>query len=209
MEMNATAEEDTPTTLHIDRLILRLADPSNTGDSQRIPLDLYRRESQKHHRRAGETQTLRSQSGILHPHATSERAFLSHFFCELPRQAEAEGEGDFIGVVGISFRPDMPYPDLGWILLEPYQGYGYATEAAGEALRFWRDVVGVKEICAMTPEDNLKSQRCAERVGFVRAGSVDVVVVGGGGEGAVVEGKGDGVAGYGVEGGVGSEDLRV
>ena len=33
----------------------------------------------------------------------------------------------------------------------------------------------MKEICALTVEDNVKSQRCAERVGFVRSGILDIV----------------------------------
>jgi hypothetical protein len=58
--------------------------------------------------------------------------------------------------------------------LGPYQGQGYATEAARAVLEFWRDVIGVREICAMTLDRNEKSRRLAERIGFVKAGPVDV-----------------------------------
>jgi RimJ/RimL family protein N-acetyltransferase len=84
-------------------------------------------------------------------------------------------EGDFVGLISIAFRREMPYPDLGWAVFGPYQGRGYATEAGREALKFWRDVIGVKKLCAMTLDGNVRSDSLAERIGFIRAGTVEII----------------------------------
>ena len=83
--------------------------------------------------------------------------------------------GTLLGCIGMSFRSEMPCPDIGWMFFGPFQGHGYASEASREALRFWHDVVGVREIFAGTLENNTRSQRLAERIGLIRAGTFDIV----------------------------------
>ena len=75
----------------------------------------------------------------------------------------------------MSFRPEIGFPDLGYGIRDAYQGRGYASEAGIKTVQWWRDVIGVKHIWCETLPDNAKSQRCAERIGFVRAGTLDVV----------------------------------
>lgn len=41
-------------------------------------------------------------------------------------------------------------------------------------LWYWRDLVGVREIFIGCPLDNWASQRCAERIGLVRGGTLTV-----------------------------------
>ena len=78
--------------------------------------------------------------------------------------------GEYIGLVGVSFRQTNPYPDLGYALLEPFNGKGYASEAGGEVLRFWREDIGVQDIIVVTDDENVRSRECARRIGFVDAG---------------------------------------
>ena len=63
-------------------------------------------------------------------------------------------------------------PDPGWILLETQMGKGYATEAAGELLRWAREYVGIKDMVVLASETNHESNRVAEKLGFVLGGRV-------------------------------------
>lgn len=67
------------------------------------------------------------------------------------------------------------YPDPGLAFLEPYWHRGYATEAGRAVVGFWRDEIGVREMFMGTMDNNVKSQRVAEKIGFVRAGGFDAV----------------------------------
>lgn len=182
------ASAASPVVLHTQRLILRLADPSNDADAERI-LSMYVGGSGGH-----EKLGLSKVDDVRRQHkANGPRAELctlapppvgSYFIIFLPAnddshnhhdQGDSRREGQQIGMVSMSFRPEVPFPDLGWALYAQYEGKFYATEAARAALAWWRDVIGVKDVWAGTLPDNGRSQRCAERVGFVRAGSLDIV----------------------------------
>lgn len=77
-----------------------------------------------------------------------------------------------IGGISLSQRnPRLP-PDIGWCLLEPYHGSGYAAEAARELLRYMGEV-GVREIMAWPGVGNGASVRTAEKVGLVYAGEIE------------------------------------
>ena len=167
-------------TIRTERLILRLADPLKLTDCEQIVTLYSDAESGKGGQRQvgmSNVEDVWRKHDLMGPKAR---------FCILappPRGMylltflpNSNGEEEtLIGHVGISFRPGMPHPDLGWALFGPYQGKGYATEAGRAALRFWRDTIGVKEIFAGTLADNEKSQRCAERIGFVRGGTLTVL----------------------------------
>jgi RimJ/RimL family protein N-acetyltransferase len=81
--------------------------------------------------------------------------------------------GTYIG--GISFfhrRKTGLMPDIGWGLMsEEYHGKRYGTEAAGAALKFWREEIGVLEICSLTDAKNVAAKRVAEKIGMVDGGS--------------------------------------
>ena len=51
-------------------------------------------------------------------------------------------------------------------------GKGYATEAAGELLRWAREYVGIKDMVVFPSETNHESNRVAEKLGFVPGGRV-------------------------------------
>ena len=69
----------------------------------------------------------------------------------------------------------MPYPDINFALFAPYEGFGYVSEAGRPVLQFWRDFVVVKEIFCGRLADNARPQRIAERIGFLRAGTLNVL----------------------------------
>lgn len=89
-----------------------------------------------------------------------------------PWAVEIPGETDFAGVIGLSHvRHEAhftPAVEVAWRLFTDYQGQGYATEAAREAIRFGFEHVGLDEIVAMCTPDNLASRRVMEKLGMSR-----------------------------------------
>ncbi len=58
-------------------------------------------------------------------------------------------------------------PELGWALLRPHWGHGYATEAAA-AIRDWAyESRSIDRLVSLISSDNVRSQRVAERLGAV------------------------------------------
>lgn len=85
---------------------------------------------------------------------------------------EVVGGAPFIGFVGLSvpsfeahFTPSV---EVGWRLAHEAWGFGYATEAAKEVLRFGFEELGLSEIVSFTVPENLRSRRVMERLGMTR-----------------------------------------
>ena len=187
-----------PYTFSTDRLVLRLADPNSDQDCERIVATVQDPEAGKGgNNRVGlnciedvrymyEVQGPRAEDCTLV--AVPPGKFLL-VFLRSARSPEEDDEGDFIGIITMTFRREMPFPDMGWAVLGPFQGQGYATEAGKAALKFWTEVIGVKEVCAMTVDGNERSIRLAEKIGFAKAGRVDIYF-GGEGEEEKVLGRG-------------------
>lgn len=168
-----------PTTLQTPRLTLRLADPSNDLDCQQL-IAIY---TDPHASLGGNARV-----GINTPadvRAKHEKHGPRQELCtraEAPRgmfhlvylKDSGPGGEKCVGMIALSFREEMPYPDLGYALFHDYWGRGYAPEAGREVLKFWTETVGVKEVFAGALEGNERSLKCAERIGFVRAGVFDV-----------------------------------
>lgn len=162
-----------------ERLILRLADPFDVRDCQKV-LRIYNDPETNKHSVSGIKTVADVQEKFKRHGPRPEFCTLASppqgmfFLMHLPN-ASGDEEGDFIGQLHLSFRPEMNCPDFGYAVLPPYEGRGYATEGGKAALEFWRDTIGVKEIFVGTAPDNVKSQRLAERLGFVQRGSFDVI----------------------------------
>lgn len=62
--------------------------------------------------------------------------------------------------------------EIGYGILEEYQGQGYATEAVGAAVLLALQQPGVSRVEAETGPDNQASQRVLEKCGFLPAGTV-------------------------------------
>ncbi|KAL6870469.1 hypothetical protein J3F83DRAFT_736445 [Trichoderma novae-zelandiae] len=73
--------------------------------------------------------------------------------------------GECIGTVYVVQRSLVP--DQSWILSPEHRGRGYATEAAGEVLRYFRDDLGLRDMMAIVHPDSPKSPRVAGRLGYV------------------------------------------
>jgi RimJ/RimL family protein N-acetyltransferase len=86
-------------------------------------------------------------------------------------------ERDFIGFVGLAVpgfsAPFTPCVEIGWRLARRSWGSGYATEAAGAALRFGFLDRELEEIVSFTVAANARSRRVMERLGMVRAAGED------------------------------------
>jgi RimJ/RimL family protein N-acetyltransferase len=87
---------------------------------------------------------------------------------------EVPGVAPFVGFVGLNvprFMPDAV--EVGWRLLKEHWGNGYATEAAGEALRYGFEELGLDEIVSFTTVSNTPSRRVMERIGMTHDPSRD------------------------------------
>jgi RimJ/RimL family protein N-acetyltransferase len=77
----------------------------------------------------------------------------------------------FVGFVGLNVptfeAPFMPAVEIGWRLLRPAWGKGYATEAARAAAAFGFDALGLDGIVSFTAVGNERSRRVMERLGMM------------------------------------------
>lgn len=85
---------------------------------------------------------------------------------------ELPGTQRFIGFAGLTpvtfdahFTPAI---ELGWMIDSRHWGMGYATEAAGLAVRHGFGHLGLTELVAMAAPGNLRSRRVMEKLGMTR-----------------------------------------
>jgi RimJ/RimL family protein N-acetyltransferase len=84
---------------------------------------------------------------------------------------EVPDAAPFIGFTGLwpaEIVPGRPMVEVGWRLARPYWGFGYATEAAREALRVGFEDLSLMEIVSITVPQNVRSRRVMERIGLTR-----------------------------------------
>lgn len=77
----------------------------------------------------------------------------------------ARAGGEAVGYVQATLADERA--DLAWVLGVPWQGRGYASEAA-VAMRDWLAGLGVRRFRAAVKPDHTASQRVARRLGMVR-----------------------------------------
>ncbi|KAF2790743.1 acyl-CoA N-acyltransferase [Melanomma pulvis-pyrius CBS 109.77] len=97
--------------------------------------------------------------------------------------------GTFIGGVGLKVRkaPGVAtVPDIGFSLLRPFWGKGYATEAAQGLLDYFERERGVKDVLGFCHPANENSKKMFRRLGFENRGVRDLEGLGP--EGVVVKG---------------------
>lgn len=83
---------------------------------------------------------------------------------------ESKESGAFMGVAGllrISYQAHFtPAVEVGWRMARRFWGKGYAPEAAGAALQFGFEHLGLTEIVANTVSSNHNSRRVMEKLGM-------------------------------------------
>lgn len=77
-----------------------------------------------------------------------------------------KASGTPVGICGLLQRDALPEPDLGFALLARHAGQGYGREAAAATLAWGRTAFGLRRILAFTFEDNTRSIRLLEALGF-------------------------------------------
>jgi RimJ/RimL family protein N-acetyltransferase len=109
-----------------------------------------------------------SRSNLERRMAQQERDGFSLWAVELKASREV------IGVAGLVHLQDGPEIEVGYRLLEPHWGNGYATEAARASIAFGLDELGLERIVAVTLPDNLASRRVLEKCGLTSVGEMFV-----------------------------------
>ena len=71
--------------------------------------------------------------------------------------------GEKIGTCGLYNRDGVDGIDIGFGLLPPYEGLGYAYEASSRLLQDAFKDFGIEEIKAITSKENLASQKLLEK----------------------------------------------
>ena len=83
-------------------------------------------------------------------------------------------DGVAIGMCGLIRRDHLPDADLGYAYLPEYRGSGYAAEAAAATIELARASHALPRLLAITDRDNDASGRLLGKLGFARAGELDV-----------------------------------
>ncbi|MCU7614482.1 GNAT family N-acetyltransferase [Chryseobacterium sp. GMJ5] len=79
---------------------------------------------------------------------------------------ETKEDNQKIGGVGIFEREGLDIADIGFSLLERFEGKGYAFEAAQKVKSIGMDEFGLQKISAITTKDNVSSQKLIEKLGL-------------------------------------------
>ncbi len=87
--------------------------------------------------------------------------------------AEETATGKLAGVIGPWFPQDWPEPEIGWDLMNGFEGLGYATEAARAALDYAFDTLGWRTAISLTAPGNTGSENVAKRLGAQRDGAFE------------------------------------
>ena len=73
--------------------------------------------------------------------------------------------GNFVGCVGLWQSPGWPELELGYWLLNEYQGKGYALEAGQKCIELARDQLNAKSLVSYIDPSNVASKNLAEKLG--------------------------------------------
>lgn len=80
-------------------------------------------------------------------------------------------DGQKMGVCGLYDRPGLEGVDIGFALLEKFEGKGYAYEAAEKMMKLAFDKFALSEVKAITSQENTASQKLLEKLGMTSLGN--------------------------------------
>lgn len=90
---------------------------------------------------------------------------------------EIKATGEFIGMIGLAYQeypsPFTPAIDIGWRLKKSAWGKGYATEGAKCCLAYGFKELNLKQIIAVCPEVNQRSENVMQKIGMKKLGAFD------------------------------------
>jgi RimJ/RimL family protein N-acetyltransferase len=94
--------------------------------------------------------------------------FRKHEFCYFA--VDELETGKFIGFIGLmnqTYNTSFaPFVDMGWRLIPEVWGQGFASEGARACLDFAFEKLNIKEVYAIAPELNKKSQKIMQKLGL-------------------------------------------
>ena len=77
-----------------------------------------------------------------------------------------KSDGVKIGSCGLYDREGLDYMDIGFAFLPAYEQMGYAYESASRVLEMGLLDFGINQVCAITTEDNVSSQKLLKKLGM-------------------------------------------
>jgi len=119
--------------------------------------------------------------------ATKTKAQTASFIATMQAEYEKSGfcyfaveileTGEMIGFIGLSAQDYecefTPFVDIGWRLAKHTWNKGYATEGAKRCLSYAHETLKLKEIYAVTPMLNKKSERIMQKIGMTKVGTFE------------------------------------
>lgn len=78
---------------------------------------------------------------------------------------EEKQSGAFCGMVGPTCAEGWPEPEISWLMMDGFEGRGYAHEAAQACLRLVFDQFGWATAISLVLEGNVRSMALAARLG--------------------------------------------
>ena len=84
---------------------------------------------------------------------------------------EEKATGATVGVIGPWNPEGWPEPEIGWDLMNGFEGKGYATEAGRAALDYAYGTLGWKTAISLVADGNDGSAKVAQRLGAVADGT--------------------------------------
>jgi len=83
---------------------------------------------------------------------------------------EETATGKLAGLIGPWYPLGWPEPEIGWDLMNGFEGNGYATEAAMASLEYAYESLGWATAISLVSPPNDGSRRVAQRLGATRDG---------------------------------------
>jgi RimJ/RimL family protein N-acetyltransferase len=85
---------------------------------------------------------------------------------------ELKDSGEPIGICGLIKREALKDVDLGFAFLPRFWRKGYAFESAAAVMRYGSTALGLRRIVAILSQDNHRSSKLLEKLGFHSEGTV-------------------------------------
>lgn len=79
---------------------------------------------------------------------------------------DLKSQAETVGVCGFVKRDNFEYADIGFAFLPQFEKKGYAFESAAAVMKYGQEVLGFKQVLAITTQDNDSSGRLLEKLGF-------------------------------------------